>query len=499
MNNQTRSHEIIFAFGFLLIALVGIGLTTIAPTSPDKLFVSICLFFVGATIGLLFLAKSLEPKPVNWLTADVLFTLSFCVIHYAYFIYWTFDLNEDMGEIWYIRNANCPHTVCISLAMYLTAVNAFLFGFYFIKTKRFFPIINSQKPPQAVERAWQRLGRLVIRLGFMGFLAFVMIVGPARFFGVYSGTNNISFVANIFFQLGTVFLMAGMTIAMASRGRIFKKTRKKRRGAFGVGYLDMLLIATTVVAIGVHGDRSTLVTVSGAFIIAYSEFVKPLKLKTLAITSIVFVFFLGFILAFRSAKTESYDFDPATNINSALNNLGTSAVCGFVAVDYTKDEYSYGKMQVRQLLGIIPFGRRLFGVRDSIDNSSSLLLTLLIQGKIGKGVSGTGTSVFADLYFDFGFYGACLVFLLVGSLAKIIENKARTSTSIVWQVLLVTLVTFLAVCSRYTFSEGLIRFVLYSGLYVSFFCYVLSIPFRYRISNTPNYSIPYPQEPPRQA
>ena len=91
MNNQTRSHEIIFAFGFLLIALVGIGMTTIAPTSPDKLFVSICLFFVGATIGLLFLAKSLEPKPVNWLTADVLFTLSFCVVHYAYFIYWTFD------------------------------------------------------------------------------------------------------------------------------------------------------------------------------------------------------------------------------------------------------------------------------------------------------------------------------------------------------------------------------------------------------------------------
>ena len=138
-------------------------------------------------------------------------------------------------------------------------------------------------------------------------------------------------------------------------------------------------------------------------------------------------------------------------------------------------------------------------MRDSIDNSSSLLLTLLIQGKIGKGVSGTGTSVFADLYFDFGFYGACLVFLLVGTLAKMIENKARTSTSIVWQVLLVSLVTFLAVCSRYTFSEGLIRFVLYSGLYVSFFCYVLSIPFRYRISNTPTYSIQYPQEPQSQA
>lgn len=488
MRNQTRSHEIVFAFGFLLIGLVGIGLTTIAPTSPDRLFISICLFFVGTTISLLFLAKILEPKPVNWLTADVLFTLSFCVIHFAYFVYWIFELNEDLGEIWYIRNANCPHTVCISLAMYLTAVNAFLCGFYFIKTKRFFPLINSQKPPQAIEKAWQRLGRLVIRMGFMGFMVFVMIVGPARFFGVYSGTNNISFVANIFFQLGTVFLMAGMTIAMASRGRIFKQTRKKRRGSFGVGYLDMLLIAATVVAIGLHGDRSTLVILFAAYIIAFSEFVRPFKFKTLAIAGLVLVFFLGFILTFRSAKTESYDFDPVTNINNALTNLGTSAVCGFVAVDYTDDDYAYGRMQVRQLLGIVPFGRRLFGVRDDIDNSSSKLLTLLIQGKVGKGVAGTGTSVFADLYFDFGFYGTCLVFLLVGALAKMVENKARTSTSIIWQVLLVTLIAFLSVCSRYTFSGGLIRFVVYSGLYVSFFCYVLSIPFRYRVSNAPTYS-----------
>lgn len=123
-----------------------------------------------------------------------------------------------------------------------------------------------------------------------------------------------------------------------------------------------------------------------------------------------------------------------------------------------------------------------------------MLLTLLIQGKVGKGVAGTGTSVFADLYFDFGFYGTCLVFLLVGSLAKYVENKARTSTSIIWQVLLISLITFLAVCSRYTFAGGMIRFVLYSGLYISFLCYVLSIPFRYRISNTPTYSIQYPEQ-----
>ena len=109
MKNQTRSHEIIFAFGFLLIGLVGVGLTTIAPASPDKFFITICLFFVGATLGLLFLAKCFEPKPINWLTADVLFTLSFYVIHFAYIVYWTFDLVENLSEIWYIRNANSPH------------------------------------------------------------------------------------------------------------------------------------------------------------------------------------------------------------------------------------------------------------------------------------------------------------------------------------------------------------------------------------------------------
>lgn len=470
-----------FGFFFFLLA-VGCTLATfVAPRTPDPFFIGMILGIVAITLSLLYLAKSLQPRPINWLTSDVMFTASFCAVHFAYFAYWILGATGNSRELWYFGASPCPDVVCIGLAMYAAVVNCFLAGYYFVKTRRWIARVNDQQPSKMVKARWGQLGRLFVRLGCGGFCAFIAIVGPATFFGSYSGTNNISFVGNICYQIGQVLVMAGIAISMSAKQRIVARTKRKHKWSLGVSFLDAMLIAGLCAAIGIHGDRSTLLYLVGAFVIAYSEYVKALKFQTLVVSGLVLIFFLGFIIAFRSAKTETYDFDPLTNINAALLNIGTSSVCGFVTVDYTDTAgHTYGWMQVKQLLGIIPFGRRLFGIGDSIENSSSMMLTQLIQGKTGKGVAGTGTSVFADSYFDFGLYGTLAMFFSVGVLAKFIQNRARGSTSIIWQVLLVTFVTFMAVCSRYSFTGGLIRTVLYSGVYTWFIFFCLGVPTRYK-------------------
>ena len=461
------------------------ALTFFAPRSPDPLFIGVVLGLVVLVLSMLYIAKSLQPKPINWLTADVLFSVSFCAVHFAYFFYWILGATGKSRELWHLGHFPMSHTVSAGLAMYAAVVSCFLAGYYFIGTRRWIAVINEQPPSKAVGAQWGQLGRLLVRIGGFCFCAFIAIIGPATFFGAYSGTNNISFVGNVCYQVGQVMLMAGMAVSMAAKQRFIARTKRRSRVSLGVSFLDAILIGGLCLAIGIHGDRSTLLYLIGAFVVAYSEYVKPPKAKTLAVAMLVLIFFLGFIMAFRSA-TRDYDFDPLKNINNGLLNIGTSSVCGFVAIGSTEIEgHTYGWMQVKQMAGIVPFGRRLFAIGDSVDNSSAMKLTLLIQGKVGKGVAGTGSSVFADYYFDFGLFGSMLLFFIIGVLAKSVQNRARTSTNILWQVVLVTLVAFLAVCSRYTFTGGLIRTVLYSSIYTWFIFFALGVPMKYRKPSRP--------------
>ena len=477
---RKSNSELTFGFFFVLLAVVSSTATLLAPRSPEPGFIAGILGLVVLTLVLLFLAKAVQPKPVNWITADVLFGAAFSLIHFAYFFYWIVGATSDSQVLWHLRGYSCPHTVCIGLAMYAAVLNCFLAGYYLPRTRRWFALINEQPPTKMVRNRWGKLGRLLVRIGGCGFCAFIAIVGPATFFGAYSGTNNISFLANICYQVGQVTLMAGVAVSMASKQRIIATKKRRTRLSLGVSYFDALLICGLCLAIGIHGDRSTLLYLIGAFVVAYSEYVKPIKPQTLVVAGLALIFFLGFILAFRAANRE-HNFNILENMNTALLNIGTSSVCGFVAISNTEEEgYNHGAMQVRQLAGVVPFGRRLFGIGDNIDNSSSQKLTLLIQGKVGKGVAGTGTSVFADYYFDFGLYGTMFLFFSMGLLSKYVQNRARMSRSILWQVILVTLVAFLAVCSRYSFTGGFIRTVLYSGIYTYCIFRALGVPTRYR-------------------
>jgi oligosaccharide repeat unit polymerase len=203
---------------------------------------------------------------------------------------------------------------------------------------------------------------------------------------------------------------------------------------------------------------------------------------------------LGFIVSVRSIQDDNYSLNLGQSINGALLNLGTSSVCGFVAIDHIDrtrgGDLYYGQFQVLHLMGAVPFSRKLSGVRDSAENSSSMLMTKLIQGKLGRGVAGTGTSVFADFYLDFGFYGTALIFLIVGVLNKQLQNKARGSTSILWQVAFICNLTFLTLCSRYTMFGGLIRFVLHATIYVWIIAYALGVPTKYKKRKLPSMMFP---------
>ena len=469
-----------FGLAFFFLSFCSAVMVPFAPDAPDKPFILLCLAIILATNGLVLMSKIRQPKPVNWLTTDVLFTIGFSLIHFGYFAYWLCDFFDGRGELWHMGASHVPHVVCKSLAMFSCAINAFLVGYHVVRTRRYVASINEFRPPNSIAKRWGQLGRLMVRVAFCCYLLFVAIIGPAVVFGSYAGTNNHSFVANIAYQIGQVLLISGATVSMVARQRFVKLRKRKSLFSLPVGKLDAILILGTIAAIGLHGDRSLLLVLMAAGGVGYSEYFRPIKFRFLAIGFVGVIFLLGLIMVYRSGR--EVNFSIVENVNNSMVNMGTSAVCGFVAVDYADDNLSFGQKQTLQLLGIIPFGRRLTGYPDNPDTNSSMLLTLLIQGKVGEGVAGTGTSAFSDFYFDFGFAGTTFIFLLLGIGAKTIQNKARTSRSIIWQVAFVNLVSFLAICSRYSVTGGLIRYVLYSAIYTFVFCYLTGAPRKYSIA-----------------
>lgn len=466
---------------FLLLASISWVLIPNAPSAPHEGFITQCLCLVVATNIALFIVKSLQPKPVNWLTVDVLFTVSFTLIHFGYFFYWVTGYFGSERPLWYAGNISVPQAVCKTLAMYSLVINLFLFGYYLVANKREIAIVNEVRPGGAVAKSWGALGRLLVRTGFLCYFAFIVIVGPAVFFGSYSGTNNISSIGNVFYQIGQVLLVSGIAVGVVSRERVIPKLRQGRFSIFQIGFIDLFLVVSTLAAIGLHGDRSTLLIIGAALMVAYSEYVKPFRLSTLATFAVAIIFLLGLILIYRSGRDVDYGF--SDNFNRAMVNMGNSSVCGFVAVEYGENNLSYGRKQILELLGIIPFGRRIFRYPSNVDTSTSMYLTFLIQGRVGRGVAGTGTSAFADFYFDFGLYGTAFIFFMLGVASKWIQNRARCSLGIVWPVVLVNYVSFLAICSRYSVTGGLIRYVIYSAIYVSVFCYLTGTPFKDRMGD----------------
>ena len=201
------------------------------------------------------------------------------------------------------------------------------------------------------------------------------------------------------------------------------------------------------------------------------------------------------IFTIRGVGQQDAEWNPVKTINTALLNFGGSSLCAYVAVDHVPEnhDYYYGRMQVSQAAGVVPFGRRIFKLSNTKDSSSSLLFTTLIQGRSGRRVAGTGTGMFADFYCDFGYAGTAVIFFLTGFGTSFVQFKARSTYSIFWNIAYIVLCAHLALVSRYTLVNGLVRYVLYSVFYAAAIAIVLGIPLRARFQQ----QVPNPEPQPR--
>lgn len=468
--------DFVSILGYAFTAIVGCLLSAIAPTSGnvDKSFCWMVLANVAATLVVLLFKKTREYKPVNWLTPDVTFTVSFVIVHFLYIFMWltqVFDLGEEM---WYFRGAHCPHTVCVTLAMCSACLSVFLLGYMLLRPRR-------RLGPSRINLGWQQLGKIMARVALFGLSGYIIAMQGRFLEGYYTGSSGGGFVGNTLLSVFQGLVLASIAVVVISRAPL--RSRSRRLMA-----LDIFLVLVAGVALLIHGDRSTFVLILIAIAASYSEFVKPISLKTGILAFIGLVMLLGIAQVARSRAVGErslgmfYRVGLETadeSIEISARTFSGSGLTAFVAVDYVpeKHEYFKGKLKLLSVAGIVPFGRRLFGLEQNAETSSSNLFTKLIQGS-ERGVSGTGTSVFGDFYLEGGFVVCLFAFLLLGVFFRWVLEKSRSTNDLRWHVMLICLVSVLAISARMLIIELIVRQVIYPVIYTAVIAWFLGVRFR---------------------
>ncbi len=480
---RTNRLNPLFAVTYFCFFLVCAILVINAPESNtiSRPFCATVLVIVLLMAGVVFLRKMTEPKPVNWLTPETAFTASYVVVHFSYITIWLTGIYELGDEIWYWRRADCPDVVCKTLAMCAACLAAFHCGFCLIRSR--IPVSSEYRQSTLV--GWQFLGKVMIRTSLLLLALFVALIGSAFLGGNYSG-SSFGFLPNVVFLIFQGLIIASVTVMVLSRVSIRSKTRKLMA-------IDLILVLIGAFALLLHGDRSLFLVIIVTVVAAASEFIKPIKLQTgvLAVVGLFMLFGISqiartandrTIFGFYDAGQEHWD----QSFELSAKTFGGSGLCAFVAVDWVPERHDYylGQLKTNDLAGLVPFGRKLFGITQSPDTSSSLLFTLLIQGGT-RGVSGCGSSVFGDIYLEVGFWGASIFFLLLGVFYRYVTEKSRSSRNLLWKVGFIALVAVSSICGRYGITSLLIRHVGYPVIYTAFFAFILGIKLVGKPNNQP--------------
>jgi len=199
----------------------------------------------------------------------------------------------------------------------------------------------------------------------------------------------------------------------------------------------VILVAYILLSLFI-GDRGPLIVIGFIFLLFYMR-ENNLSILKSCFFGLICALLLSFIGSVRQLRYDDPSYanrisrvftdlsKPSNGIaEGGLYELAKSGRCLPAAIDYKKfHDTPFLHFQKMYLLSTIPFLSgfylNLADLDPQIYSSSSSLISYHLQG--GNVLYGNGTSVIADLYLDFGFYGAIFIMGYFGFFIKKTENQ----------------------------------------------------------------------------
>jgi len=453
-HNAVRKTVLILLF---LVLLLSISLSFFAPNKLSRSYLSFCVGMVIFVFILQCFYKFSMPKPVNWFSLDVLFFIMFFMVHFWYTFSWLVGISLSDMVLWRDTAA-----VCYASNMSASGLIAFLIGFdllshRFASVRR--PFLTTQ-----VFTKWRIVGRFIFWTGVIATSIYVLILREELLGGAYEGSSVGGRGSRVLYILLNILLTVGVLVLSISSAQL--------TGKWKIGVIQKFTLFFFLIYLVVLGDRSTMfgyVVVLGA---VYTNYVKPLSLKKLIIGICIglIVNTAGDIGRLSAERTiTSFTKEVLTRKEGVSLESGAYKLAGSVrtlnqavSVIPSQDYYFLGKLKVSELISIIPLTGKLLPYNLQYF-SSSQYLTWSIQKHFR---SGTGSTIVADIYVDFGYPFVVIILLLLGIFSKYIQQKAFSSGSVVSGVAFCCLVSSMATLPRYNFIPTISRGVLWPVMVV---------------------------------
>ncbi|MFV0221279.1 O-antigen polysaccharide polymerase Wzy family protein [Empedobacter falsenii] len=395
------------------------------PTYMDKTYMGGLLILV---LGIIISFFSIKEKHINLrnqlIKHSSLFLIGFLIVHFQYYVDFVLGNSTYTDfKIWYDSSI-----VVKSLTISIIGLLSFLIG-YLSKIK-----LNSKSLRDKKENYSTILLQL---LSFVSLIGFYLTVNPLYLMGHY-GSVELSPEANyaqFAFQMFTFACIIQNSRNFANK--FSKLSFKEYIKIQGIPFTIMIVIY--LLSVMLSGDRGPLMSMSLAYLSGYL-FLTKYKFKKIAFLLFIFggatfITILGKVrlmdknIPFTERVMQAYQGEGSAStigetksISPQTKELAASVRTLHMATAYvpTHHDYLYGRFQLQQILGTIPFGTE-FKLLLFEDNSykytgSGQFITWIDQGD--RRFYGLGTSIITDFYLDLNVFGVIIGMLFFGILIR---------------------------------------------------------------------------------
>ncbi|MDR4484157.1 MAG: O-antigen polymerase [Nitrospirales bacterium] len=396
-------------------------------------------------------------REANWVQIDIMFLLMFFFVHFWHWIAVQYGFASGMEK-------STAHfgRVNYAVGLALLGMAAFLLGFNLMSAIYQRPFNSASSQHQ-----WEKFGFIMFYTGTALTVLYAVYFGANAFEGNYTGsevgglaTRSIYMLQGILLKIGILILL----IASADEKRFIPKCR-----------VPLFILACILAMFLVLGDRSEFLYTLAVVLFAYTRYYKKIPLAILAMGFVAFAFIMSAVQMARTEETRSLStiYEVVSSNSNEISSIqglnGISASGGVLlgAVNAVPKHHAYffGDLKMIELLGIIPYGRALFLDSAPIGQfgTSSEFLTWFILGPNSK--SGTGTTIIADLYVDFGPVGVAVGLLMLGCITSYLHIKVNQMNTLEYGVIFCYFAGLMVLLPRYNFLM-IIRGLIWPALFL---------------------------------
>jgi len=382
----------------------------------------------GLTVIAIHIAWRLRTRPRNYLSPDIFYLIFYAAFHFSYLVLWLMGIVDAAGRAGE-RVFPAPRQYPLVMLIVNLGLLGFLFGYELAAPRRKFDTLTqSRKTPTAL---WTIVGIVFMLAALITHLAFIFHVGITTWFlqgyTVYAHMEEFSQYDRLwrfqfqFFALG--FGIYITSVALRYR-RLFK------------GKLGIILFSIYLFLLVMEGGRTQLVT-HGMIILLVRHFViKPIKLRWLlviticALTAFTLIKLVRQTAAFNIPKMvemvgearraeEIHWYDSFVEMGSSIGTVNLTT-----AVVPSTHPYWHGRSYIQAVTHIIPYMSTV--LMPYLGASPSVWLTDVFYG---AGAAGTGFSIAAEGYLNFGLVGAFMHMAVLGIILRWIYARFATTMS----------------------------------------------------------------------